>query len=301
MDADMVSPGFERILPPNSQLDAIATGLYFGEGPVWNAREGALYWTEIGGDRIWKWTPGVGSQVFMNPSGKADGLTLDREGRLIVAGWSSRRVWRVEHDGSTTTLASHYLGVKLNTPNDVVVKSDGSIYWTDSAGGLYVPGFQYDGQDVQRYLDWQGVYRISKDGEDISLLVEDFGIPNGLCFSPDETLMYINDTERYHIRVFDVQSDGTLANGRVFYELVGNEPGHADGMKVDVEGNVYCSGPAGIHVVSPQGKLLGRLRVPGVVTNMAWGDSDWRTMFITTHTTVYRVRLSIPGIPVGQA
>jgi gluconolactonase len=299
MDADMVSAGFERILPPGATLDQIAQGLDFGEGPVWNAKEGSLYWTDIAGDTIWKWTPGVGSQVFMSPTGKADGLTFDREGRLVVAGWSSRRVWRVERDGSTTTLASHYRGQKINTPNDIVVKSDGAIYWTDSVGGLYVPGFQYEEQDVQRYLDWQGVYRISPDGKEVTLLVDDSGIPNGLCFSPDESLLYVNDTDRYHIRVFDVQKDGTLANGRLFYSLVGKEPGHADGMKVDVEGNVYCSGPIGIHVISPEGRLLGRLKVPGIVTNMAWGEADWRTLFVTTHSAVQRVRLGIPGIPVG--
>lgn len=298
MDADMVSPGFERIHSPETPLDRIFAGLQFGEGPVWNSREGCLYWTEIAGDTIWKWTPGVGSEVYLHPCGKPDGMTFDRQGRLVVAGWSSRNVWRVERDGSMVTIASHYDGKKFNAPNDIVVKSDGSIYFTDTSAALYAPGFQFPGQDVQRYLDWQGVYRISPDGSNVSLLVDDFLAPNGLAFSPDESLLYINDSQRGHIRVFEIRADGGLSNGRLFHKLAGDEPGSADGMKLDVEGNVYCTGPAGVHVIDSRGNLLGRLRVPGRVSNIAWGGPDWRWLFLTTHDALFRVRLNIPGIPV---
>ena len=214
----------------------------------------------------------------------------------MVAGWASRSVWRMDHDGSIVTVASHYQGKKINTPNDIVVKSDGSIYWTDPPMAMYIPGMA--GDDLQRYLDFIGVFRLSPDGKTLTPVADDFENPNGLCFSPDESLLYINDTARRHIRVFDVKPDGTLSNGRLFYEARGDEPGNPDGMKVDVEGNVYCTGPAGIHVIDPKGNLLGRIKIPTHTTNMNWGDSDWRTLFITSRSCVYRVRLGIPGVPV---
>ncbi len=296
MEFDMAVPGFERIVAPETEFEVIAHDVLFGEGPVWNKRAGALFYTDIIGDTIWKWTPGIGNEIVMRPSHKANGMTLDRQGRLVVAGWSWRCVWRVELDGSVKTLCSHYQGKKLNTPNDIVVKSDGAIYFTDPTGGLN--NMEMHGEDIQRYIDYNGVYRISPGGE-TTLLIEDCVYPNGLVFSPDETLLYVNDTRQALIRVFDVRPDGGVGNGRLFYKLVGNEPGVADGMKVDVEGNVYCTGPAGLHVISPSGQLLGRLKIPGHCTNLAWGDDDWRTLYITTFTfQVFRVRLGLPGIPV---
>lgn len=296
MDTDMEEPGFEKIVPKGVTLDRIAYGLLFGEGPVWNARQGCLLWVDIVGDTIWKWTPGQGAEVFLRPSGKANGMTYDRQGRLMVAGWASRSVWRMEQDGSIVTIASHYQGKKINTPNDIVVKSDGAVYWTDHSGAMYIPGMC--GDDVQRYLDFNGILRLSPDGSTVTCVVDDFERPNGLAFSPDESLLYINDTARRHIRVFDVQSDGTLTNGRLFYEAKGDEPGVPDGMKVDTKGNVYCTGPAGIHVIDPRGNLLGRMKTPESATNMAWGDVDWQSLYITGHSSVYRVRLNIPGVPV---
>lgn len=296
MDIDMTAPGLERIVPEGATLDRIAHGLEFGEGPVWNAREGCLLFVDIVGDTIWKWTPGVGHEVVLRPSGKADGMTYDRQGRLVVAGWSARTVWRMERDGSIVTLASHWQGKKLNTPNDIVVKSDGAIYWTDPTGGLYNLGMAVD--DVQRYLDFHGVFRLDPDGSTVTLAIEDCVYPNGLAFSPDESLLYVNDTRLGLIRVWDVQPDGSVTNPRLFHTLLGDEPGVADGMKVDREGNVYCTGPAGLHVIDPRGNLLGRLKISGHTTNMGWGDADWRSLYITTLDSVYRVRLSIPGIPV---
>jgi gluconolactonase len=214
----------------------------------------------------------------------------------VVAGWASRTVWRMEPDGAIKTLASQYQGKKINTPNDIVVKSDGAIYWTDPTGALYIPGMA--GDDIQRYLDFIGVFRLAPDGTALMLVADDFENSNGLAFSPDESLLYINDTTRRHIRVFAVQRDGSLRNGRLFYDARGDEPGNPDGMKVDTAGNVYCTGPAGIHVIDPNGNLLGRMKIPGHVTNMAWGDADWRSFYITTRDSVYRVRLNVPGIPV---
>jgi gluconolactonase len=295
MEFDMAAPGFERILPRDSELEVIAHDLYFGEGPVWNKRTGELFWVDIIGDTIWKRTAGGARQVVMRPSYKADGMTFDKEGRLLVAGWSWRRVWRMELDGTITTLCSQWDGKKLNTPNDIVVKSDGSIYFTDPSGALF--NVQMHGEDVQRYLDFHGVFRISPSGE-TTLAIEDCVYPNGLAFSPDESLFYVNDTRQNLIRVWDVQPDGSVKNPRLFHTLFGPEPGVADGMKVDTEGNVYCTGPAGVHVIAPDGSLLGRIRVPGHATNMGFGDADWKGLYITTLSSVFRVRLGVAGIAV---
>ena len=295
METDMATPQFERIVPRTSQLEVIADDLKFGEGPVWDRRTGEFYWVDIIGDTIWKWKRGVGREVVMRPSYKADGMTFDREGRLVVAGWSWRRVWRREHDGSIKTLCAEYKGMPLNSPNDIVVKSDGAIYFTDPSGGLY--NVEMQGDDLQRYIDFHGVFRISPAG-DVTLVVEDFVYPNGLAFSPDESLLYINDTRQNLIRVFDVNKDGSVRNGRLFCQLVGPEPGVADGMKVDTEGNVYCTGPAGIHVFAPDGSQLGRIKIPGHSTNLAFGDDDWHGLYVTTYTSVFRVQLGIAGLPV---
>ena len=296
MEFDLATPQFARIAADAGPLDLIAHGLAFGEGPVWDRRSGWLYWVDIIGSTIWRWQAGVGREVVMKPSGHANGLTFDREGRLTVAGWCNRTVFRFEHDGSLTTLAATFEGQKFNSPNDLVVRSDGSIYWTDSAGGLAIPGMV--AEDVQRYLDVQGVYRLTPDGRTVQLLIADCTYPNGLAFSPDESLLYVNDTREAAIRVFDVRPDGTVGAGRLFHKLTGSEPGVADGMKVDSEGNVYCTGPGGVHVLDPAGRLLGRIRVPGHATNLAWGGADWRTLYITSYSSLYRTRLGIAGVPV---
>ena len=293
----MAAPALGGVVDKEAPLDRIHHGLGFGEGPVWDRVGEQLYFVDIVGDTIWKWIPGLGAEIVMRPSGKANGMTYDREHRIVVAGWGERTVWRFEPDGVITTLASHYDGKKLNSPNDVVVKSDGAIYFTDSEGGLV--NAAHGGQDVQRYLDVQGVYRLSPDQSELMLATGDVYYPNGLAFSPDERRMYVNDSRKGLIHVFDVDAGGELRNGRLYYEMVGEEPGIADGMKVDVEGNVYCTGPAGIHVIDPSGQLMGRLKIPGHSTNLAWGGDDWRTLFVTTYTSVYRTRLKIAGIPVS--
>ena len=295
METDMAAPQFERIVPRNSELEIIADDLQFGEGPLWDERTSEFYWVDIIGDTIWKWKRGVGRTIVMRPSYKADGITFDREGRLVVAGWSWRRVWRREHDGSINTLCANYQGTPLNSPNDIVVKSDGAIYFTDPSGGLY--NVEMQGEDLQRYMDYHGVFRIAPTGE-VTLVVPDFVYPNGLAFSPDESLLYINDTRQNLIRVYDVNADGSVGNGRLFCTLSGPEPGVADGMKVDTEGNVYCTGPAGIHVFAPDGSLLGRIKIPGHSTNLAFGDDDWSALYVTTYTSVFRVRLGVAGLPV---
>lgn len=298
MDVDIFDPALEELLDIERPLARIATGLAFGEGPLWDRRSGSLFFVEIIGDRLRKWAPGVGLSTVLTPTGHANGLTFDHEGRLLVAGWSARTVWRLEKDGSQTVLASHFEGKKLNTPNDIVVKSDGAIYFTDSDGGLFIPGME--GDDTQKYLEFSGVYRLSPDGKDLRAVIVDESFPNGIAFSPDESRLYITDTWKRRIRAYDVRDDGSVTNGRILYELQGDEVGHADGVKVDSLGNLYCTGPAGIHVLDPNGRLLGRIRVPEDCTNMAWGDDDCRSLYITTFRSVFKARTRVAGIAVKQ-
>ena len=295
MQYDQTEPGFKRIIAPCGELEIIANDVSFGEGPVWSQRTGELFYVSIVGDAIWKYKPGVGRSIVMQPSYKADGMTFDREGRLVVAGWARRNVWRIEHDGSVKTLCAGFEGQKLNTPNDIVCKSDGAIYFTDPSGALY--NVEMHGEDLQRYMDYHGVFRIGTDGV-TTLAVKDFTYPNGLAFSPDEKILYINDTREYLIKAYDVNADGSIKNGRVFAKVTGSEPGVADGMKCDVEGNVYCTGPGGVHAWNAAGIHLGRIRIPGHCTNFAFGDDDWRGMYFTTYDSVFKLRLGIPGCPV---
>jgi gluconolactonase len=296
MYVESASKKFDELISKHAVLERISHGHIFTEGPVWNAREGALYWTDIIGDTIWKWTPDVGREVVLNPSEHANGMTFDRQGRLVVAGWTNRTVWRKEHDGSIKPLATTYKGVKINTPNDIVVKSDGAIYFTDPPGGMGI--VEMEGEDLQQYLDYSGVYRIDQETGELMLVTQDVPGCNGLTFSPDEKTLYVNDTGARHIKAFDVQSDGSLSNGRLFADIHGVEPGNPDGMKVDVEGNVYCTGPAGVHVLDPAGNFLGRILVPEHCANMAWGDSDWKSMYMAARGSVWRIRFNIQGMPV---
>jgi gluconolactonase len=291
----MKAPGFDEVVGADPPLDIIHSGITFGEGPVWDRRKKTLFFTEIIGDTIWEWKPGVGPKKLVHPSQHANGLTFDHEGRILVAGWGSRTIWRIEHDGSMVTLASKWDGKKLNSPNDIVVRSDGCIYWTDSAGGTVIPGMPTD--DLQRYLDVQGVYCLTPKGE-LHLAIADCVYPNGLAFSTDEKILYVNDSRQCLIRAFDVNKDGSVGPGRLFIKLPGSEPGVADGMKVDQKDNVYCTGPGGIHVMDKGGKLLGRMRINAHCTNLAFGDDDWRTIYITTFHDVLRTRVNIPGVAV---
>jgi len=285
-------PDFKKIVPEGAVVEKVDTGFRFTEGPVWNAKEDCLRFSDIPANIIYLWRSGKKSEVFRDPSGHSNGLTYDKQGRLIACEHGNRRVSRTERDGSITVLAERYEGKRLNSPNDVVVKSDGSLYFTDPPYGLKK-------QKEDKELDFQGVYRISPDGKTLTLLIDDFDRPNGLAFSPDEKTLYIADSsKRRHIRAFDVKEDGTLANGRLFANLHHDDPGVPDGMKVDVEGNVYSTGPGGVWVFNPKGELLGRIVTPEVPANCAWGDADWKSLYTTARTSVYRVKLSIQGIKV---
>ncbi len=292
MSIDVRVPELLDLIDPDIQIEQIGTGCQFTEGPLWNIKEKFLLFSDIPANQMKKWTPESGITTFRDPSGKSNGLTYDKQGRVIACEHANRRVSRTEADGTVVTIASHYNGKRLNSPNDVVVKLDGSIYFTDPPYGLTAAY----GVEGKQELDFQGVYRLSSDGT-LTLLVADFDRPNGLCFSPDESILYINDTARMHIRAFDFRRDGTLANGRVFAEEQGTN-GAPDGMKVDERGNVYVTGPGGIWVFNPSGAHLGVIQTPEKAANLAWGGDDWGTLFITASTSIYRVQLKVSGIPV---
>jgi gluconolactonase len=249
--------------------------------------------SDIHNNRRMKYEPGKGVSLHREPTNRANGLTRDLQGRLVACEHDSRRVTRQEADGSITVIANSFQGRQLNRPNDVVVKSDGSIYFTDPWTHPNAPQ-QWD-------LTFSGVYRVTPDLGTLTLLVDDFVLPNGLAFSPDESVLYINDTRRGHIRAFDLLPSGALARhtDRVFVDLRGPEPGVPDGMKVDVEGNVYCGGAGGLWVIDPNGKKLGRI-VHGApaTTNLAFGGADWKTLYFTSRNHLGAVTVKIPGIPV---
>src|SRR5437867_11309306 len=294
---EQLAPELEKIISPSEPIQDLADG--FG-GPLGPA-EGPLGWKEgryplfsdIHHDKRMKYVPGQGVSVFQQPTNRANGLTRDLQGRLIACEHDSRRVTRQELDGSLTVIANSFQGRRLNRPNDVVVKSDGCIYFTDPWTSPLAPE-QWD-------LTFAGVYRVTSDLSTMSLLIADFVLPNGLAFSPDETVLYINDTRRRHIRAFDLLPNGTLAKqtDRIFAELGGDEPGVPDGMKVDVEGNVYCGGAGGIWIMDPRGKKLGRI-VHGApaTTNIAFGGDDWKTLYFTSRSHLSAANVKIPGLPV---
>jgi gluconolactonase len=273
--------------------ERIATGFEFTEGPLWNRSGEYLLFSDLAGDVMRRWSEREGVAEVRHPSGKSNGLTYDRQDRLIACEHVGRRVTRTESDGSITVLASEYRGKPLNSPNDVVVKSDGSIYFSDPAYGLQ----DYYGIKRPQDLSFQGVYRIAPDGA-LTLLVDDFAAPNGLCFSPDESLLYVDDTERMYVRVFEVKSDGSLANGRIFFDFAAREPswkGAPDGMKLDERGNLYATGPGGVWIVDPSGAPLGLIEMPEVPSNLNWAGDDWRTLYVTAQTSVYRIRVKVTG------
>jgi gluconolactonase len=286
------------LVDPDAQVEQVATGFTFTEGPIWMA-DGSLHFSDMPADKRRRWHPDEGVTVLRDPSNKCNGMTRDNDGNLIVCEHVTSSVVREKPDGTRETIASHWQGKELNSPNDVIVARDGAIVFTDPTYGR-MPGF---GLEREQDLDFQGVYRIPAGGGELELLVDDFVQPNGLCFSPDESLLYVNDTDRAHIRVFDVGADGSLSNGRIFAEGIGDgdlaKGGLVDGMKADERGNVYVTGPDGVWVFAPSGEHLGVIRVPESVGNLNWGDDDWRTLYIPSSTSVYRVRMKVAGNKLG--
>ena len=301
MGVQVKADAFLELVDESAEVEQLGTGFTFTEGPIWNP-DGFLLFSDMPGDVRRRWDPDAGVSEVANPSNKGNGMTIDNDGRLVVCEHVTSSVVRMDPDGrggGREVLATHYEGRELNSPNDVVVKSDGAIYFTDPTYGR-MPGF---GIEREQDLDFQGVYRIAPGGGDPQLLVDDFAQPNGLCFSTDESLLYINDTTRAHIRVFDVQSDGTIANSRVLADGIGSgslEIGDlVDGMKLDERGNVWVTGPGGVCVFDPDGNHIGTVEVPENVGNINWarppGGPNWNWLMIPATTSVYRIQCKVSG------
>lgn len=272
----------QQMVKDNAEPVKITSGYEFTEGPVWHS-SGYLLFSDIPANTIYKWAPGSEAEVYMKPSGHSNGLTFDQEGRLVMAQHDGA-VARRTGDNTHEVLTDSYKGKRLNSPNDLVVKSDGSIYFTDPSFGV---------SDEDKELDIQGVYRYTKD-QGLQLLVSDFNMPNGIAFSPDEERLYVNDSRNNHIRVFEVKSDGTLKNGKVFAKMESDDEGGADGMKVDAEGNLYSTGPGGLWIFSPTGELIQQVKTPRI-TNLAWGGKERKTLFMTAPNAVYKLEMTIKG------
>ena len=294
MPIEQFAPELSKIISTDEPILELADG-YGGtegpaEGPLWWQEGGYLLFSDIHNNRRMKHVPGGDTTVFVEGTNRANGLTRDLQGRLVSAEHDSRRVARLEADGSVTVIASSFQGRRLNRPNDVVVKSDGAIYFTDPWTSPH-PAEQWD-------LNFSGVYRVSPDLGTMTLLVGDFVVPNGLMFSPDESILYVNDSRRGHIRSFEVQPNGTLArqSDKVIIDVTGEESGVPDGMKVDVEGNIYTGGSGGLYIFDPSGKKLGIIRHGATATtNLAFGDDDWKTLYFTSRNHLGSVKVNIAG------
>ena len=285
-----------ELVEEGAAVERLATGFTFTEGPIWHPGEQVLYFSDMPADIRRKVTLDGAVTEVRRPAWKCNGMTLDADHNLLVCEHVSSSLVRERPDGIRETLAYHYEGKYLNSPNDVTVRSDGTIYFSDPWYGRF-PGF---GVERARELGWQGVFRIPPGGgqEELQLAVDqdEFEMPNGLCFSPDESRLYINDTPRAHIKVFDVARDGSLANGRMFFEGVGTgviEEGIPDGMKCDERGNIWVTGPKGVWVISPGAELLGIVLVPEATGNLSWGGPDWHTLFIPSSSSVYTIRTMV--------
>lgn len=290
------SPRFGELFSAGARIERVAGGLRFAEGPVWIAEQSCLFVSDIPADRILRIGPGGDVRVHREPSGGSNGLTRDAAGRLIACEHRTRSVTCENADGSVAVLADAFEGRRLNSPNDVVVKRDGAIYFTDPTAGI-------DPALAEQPV--QGVYRIAPDAGPLTRLVDDFTTPNGLAFSPDEDWLFVDDSapERHHVRRFRVSADGSLAEGAVFASMPVGKPGPPDGMKVDRGGRVFCTGPGGVWVFAPDGEHLGTIRTPEPAANCAWGE-DGRTLFIAARSSVYRLRGltlggALPATPLG--
>ena len=295
---DQFDPALDQIISTSEPIVDLATnlgGTTNVEGPLWWKEGGYLLFR--GTDyRRWKYAPGQPLSVFKENTNAANGITRDMQGRLVACESGTRRIVREERDGSITVMASGFQGRPFNRPNDIVVKSDGAMYFTDPWTAAEPP--------KETDQNFAGVYRISPDRGTLTLLVDDFLTPNGIAFSPDETVLYVNDSARRHIRAFDVAPNGTLARqtDRIFADLRGSERGVPDGMKVDIASNVYCGGSGGIYILDPKGKKLGRI-VHGFqnTTNVAFGGDDWKTMYFCTRSSLGSFKVKIAGVPVPVA
>ncbi|MFM0219196.1 MULTISPECIES: SMP-30/gluconolactonase/LRE family protein [Paraburkholderia] len=293
---DVHDPRFRLLLQPNASMDKLTGECLWAEGPVYFPATDLLIWSDIPNNRMLRWAPGMGVGVYRAPSNYSNGNTRDREGRLVSCEHGERRVTRTEHDGSITVIASHFEGKRLNSPNDVIVDSEGAIWFTDPDYGIIS---DYEGYRSDSEIGQCNVYRVSPGDPQVRLVSDDFVKPNGLAFSPDESKLYIadsaashDDNAPRHIRVFDVASNGALRNGRVFVEMQSGVP---DGMRVDEHGNVWTSAEDGVHCYAPDGALLGKILIPDVVANLTFGGQRRNRLFITATSSVYALHVGVRG------
>jgi gluconolactonase len=301
-----LDPRFDQLIPRGAGLERIAGGFAWVEGPVWDRSRSSLLFSDIPKNSVFEWRPGTGVRLFMTPSGYtgstpfqgrepgSNGLAFDAEGRLVLCEHGDRRIARLEADGRKTTLADRYEGKRLNSPNDLVFKSNGDLYFTDPPFGL---PRTFD--DPAKELDFSGVYRLTSGGQ-LTLLTRDLKAPNGITFGPSENVLYVSDADRRHAvwMAYEVRSDGTLGKGRVFFDATAwtkTRKGAPDGMKVDREGNLFAAGPGGVHVFAPDGTLLGSIELDVPTSNVAWGG-DGSTLYLTADTAVYRISLTTKGL-----
>jgi len=295
-DFEILTPEFRKLVLPNGWVERLHTGMRWAEGPVWFGDGGYVVWSDIPNDRMLQWVDGLGVRTFRQPSNYANGNTRDLEGRLITCEHGARRVTRTEIDGRITVLADRYKGKRLNSPNDVAVKSDGTIWFTDPPYGIMN---DYEGHKADMELDGCYVFRLDPRAGELTVVADDFVRPNGIAFSPDERRLYVSDTSishdpngNRHIRVFDVDEKGRLSNGRVFAVVT---PGCSDGFRLDTAGNVWTSAGDGVHCYAPDGTLLGKIRIPEAVSNLCFGGPKRNRLFITATTSLYSVYVGVNG------
>jgi gluconolactonase len=292
-------PGLTELVDPAAQVEQIATGFGFTEGPAWDRRSGRLVFVDIRADALYEWREGASHRVLRSPSGVSNGNTFDAEGRLVTCEMGGRRLIRMAADGSVEALVDDYEGKRLSGPNDVVRGPDGALYFTDMRGGLQR---STDGTYPDRELPFWGVFRYDPAGGSLSIIADDFDLPNGLVISADGRQLLVNDTIRSHVRRFELAPDGTSKDLGVFCEVTrGDVVGRPDGMKLDAQGNLYVTANTddGVWVYNPAGELLGFIDVGEGPANCAFGGADWRTLYVTARTSVYRLPLKVAGQPVG--
>lgn len=318
-----LDPALDALVSSDAKLERVATGFGFTEGNIWvrQGKSGYLLFSDIPANVIYRMTPDGKTSIYMEKSGYtkpdiwrvgfiqtngkdrndpafeefpmigSNGLALDRQGRLIIATWAGRSIDRIETNDKRTVLADRYDGKRFGGTNDVVVKKDGAIYFTDTYGGLRLRE-----KDPKKELDFNGVY-MWKDGK-LTLLIKDLPNTNGLAFSPDEKYLYVNGSRDKYAKRYEVKPDGTLANGIMFIDITKDPtPGITDGLKVDVKGNVWETAAGGVWIISPDGKHLGTIRTPELAANVEFGDPDHKTLYIAARTSIYKIRVNVVGIP----
>ena len=289
-DFEIYDDRFNGMLPDEPRLEKHYTGTVWAEGPVYFSEGDYLLWSDIPNDRMMRWSAAEGVSVFRQPCGYTNGHFRDRQGRLVSCEHGNRRISRTETDGTVVTLADRYQGKRLNSPNDLVVKSDGTIWFTDPPYGILS---DRQGHKADSELNGNYVFRLDPDSGNLRIVVSELDRPNGICFSPDESILYVADTgAEPHIRAFDVVDGEQLTNGRFFAKP---SPGNSDGFRVDVGGNIFTSAMDGVHVFSPFGELLGKILVPEKVANCTFGGPGKNRLFIVASTSMYSIDLLVKG------